>query len=84
MRQHPSFTYETAMQSRFVMGGVVSNVTALDDLTRVRFSAFMARSFADEKPRLSIVGAGFLIKALGYGAYKPMLDECRDSGVLLA
>lgn len=82
MQQHPSFTYESAMNSRFVIGGVVSTVMPLDDMTRTRFSDLMGRSFAKEKPRLAIVRAGFLIKVLGYQAYEQMLDEYRDTGVI--
>jgi len=82
MQQHPSFTYETVMQSRFVIGGVVSAVTPLDDMTRMRFSDLMRRTFAEEKPRLLILRSGRVLKALGHESFEQMLDAYRESGVI--
>jgi len=82
MQQHPSFTYETLMQSRFVIGGVVSTVTPLDDMTRMRFSDLMGRTFAEEKPRLVIMRTGHVLKALGYEPFEQMLNAYRQSGVI--
>jgi len=82
LQQHPSFTYETLIQSRFVIGGVVSTVTPLEDITRMRYSDLMGRTFAEEKPRMMLVGAGHVLKALGYEPFEHMLDAYRDSGVV--
>ncbi len=82
MQQHPSFTYESAMNSRFVIGGVVSSVNRLDDMTRMRFSDVMGRTFAEEKPGMMIVRASHILKALGHKSYERMLDAYRESGVI--
>jgi len=82
LQQHPSFTYETAIQSRFIIGGVASSVTPLNDMARVRFGDLMGRAFAEEKPELAIVRVGLLIKALGHETYEQILDEYRETGVL--
>lgn len=82
MQQHPSFTYQAAMQSRFIIGGVVSTITPLDDMTRMRFSDLMGRTFAEKKPGLLIMRAGYVRKALGRKPYRLMLDAYRETGVI--
>jgi len=82
MQQHPTFTYDTVVKSRFMVGGVVSAVSPLDDITRMRFSDLMVRTFAEEKSELAIARAGFLMNALGHESFERMLDGYRESGVL--
>ncbi len=82
MQQHPSFTYESVMQNRFVIGGIISTVKPLDDMARIRFSDLIGRRFAEEQPRMAIVRTGFLIKALGHEAYEQMLGEYRKTGII--
>jgi len=82
LQQHPSFTYETVTHNRFVIGGVVSATAPLDDVTRIRFSDLMGRTFAEEKPELAIKRAGFLDRALGHEPFEQMLDAYRETGVI--
>ncbi|MFQ5519131.1 MAG: hypothetical protein ACE5E3_03920 [Mariprofundus sp.] len=81
-QQHASFTHDSVMQSRFVIGGVVSAVRPLDDMTRMRFSDLMGRAFAEEAPRMAMVRTGHVLKALGYEPFRQMLDAYRESGVI--
>jgi len=82
MQQHPTFTYDTVVKSKFMVGGVVSAVSPLDDITRVRFSDLMVRTFTEEKSELAISRAGFLINALGHESFEKILDRYRETGVL--
>jgi len=82
LQQHPSFTYETVTHNRFVIGGVVSAVAPLDDVTRMRFSDLMGRIFAEEKPELAMMRAGYLNRAMGHEPFEQMLDAYRETGVI--
>lgn len=82
LQQHPSFTYQSTLQTQFVVAGVVSSVAQLDDITRIRLGDLLARTFQQRQAHIRIIRTGFVFKALGEQAFTKLLDDYQLTAVI--
>ncbi len=78
----PSFTYDTIVSSKIMVGGVASIVNNISATTTIAYSDILRSQFTKQRKELNVVSSRKLVSKLGRKKYDRLMSEHRETGAL--